>query len=72
MRTDKSEYRSTVIDDNGLTRGRVPSTLLRMMGARPGDDLIFRPANRSKAVMHISRSKMKSGKGRKQTRGKRR
>lgn len=54
---DETEYRAKVIADTGVTRGRVPSPLLRELGARPGDYLIFRLSKRGEAIMRISRSK---------------
>ena len=54
---DETEYRAKVITDTGVTRGRVPSPLLREMGARPGDFMIFRLAETGEAVMRLSRSK---------------
>ena len=37
----KREYLAKVINDRGLTRGRVPTAVLNVMGARSGDSLIF-------------------------------
>lgn len=53
----EAEYRAKVIEDNGLTRGRVPSPLLRVMGARPGDYMVFRLTSSGEAVMRVARSK---------------
>ena len=57
----KDEYRARVTDDTGLTRGRVPCPLLRDIGARPGDRLIFRLDDANKVVMRLSRARKKSG-----------
>jgi hypothetical protein len=54
---DETEYKAKVIADTGVTRGRVPSPLLREMGARPGDYLIFRLSGKGEAIMRLSRSK---------------
>jgi hypothetical protein len=54
---DEAEYRAKVVADNELTRGRVPSPLLKEMGARPGDYMIFHISEKGEAVMRISRSK---------------
>jgi uncharacterized protein (DUF2249 family) len=54
---DETEYRAKVITDTGGTRGRVPSPLLKAMGARPGDFMIFRLSETGEAVMRLSRSK---------------
>jgi hypothetical protein len=54
---DEAEYQAKVIDDNGLTRSRVPCPLLNAMGAQPGDYLIYRLTDKGEAMMRISRSK---------------
>lgn len=54
---DEAEYQAKVTDDGGLTRGKVPSPLLREMGARPGDYMIFRLSDSGKATMRVLRSK---------------
>jgi hypothetical protein len=53
---DEAEYQAKVTDDGGLTRGKVPSPLLRAMGARPGDYMIFRLTSSGEAVMRVARS----------------
>ena len=57
----KEEYRAKVTDDTGLARGRVPCPLLRDMGARPGDQLVFRLDESNKVVMRLSRARKKAG-----------
>jgi hypothetical protein len=59
---DEAEYQAKVIDDDGLRRSKVPSPLLREMGAQAGDYLIYRLTGKGEAMMRISRSK---GAGRK-------
>jgi hypothetical protein len=54
---DEAEYQAKVIDDDGLRRSKVPSPLLREMGARPGDYLIYSLTDKGEAMMHVSRSK---------------
>ncbi|MGB9178047.1 MAG: hypothetical protein WCB68_02280 [Pyrinomonadaceae bacterium] len=64
MRTTiRSEYQAKVINDNGLTRGKVPAPLLRQIGARAGDYMIYRLTGAGKVEMRLSRSK-KSARGR--------
>lgn len=53
----ETRYQAKITDDNGLTRGRVPCPLLKKMGARPGDFMIFRFADSGGAIMRVSRSK---------------
>jgi hypothetical protein len=57
----REEYRAKVTNDTGLIRGRVPCPLLQVIGARPGDYIIFRPDDSGKVVMRLSRAKKKSG-----------
>lgn len=35
-------YQAKVTDDNGITRAKVPSPLLRDLGAKPGQYVVFR------------------------------
>ena len=59
----REEYRARVTDDGGLKRGRVPCPLLRDIGARPGDRLIFCLDDSNKVVMRLSRASKKAAKG---------
>jgi len=61
MKKVKDEYRAKVIDDHGLTRGRIPTPVLNLMGARPGDSVTFRLARSGEAVMRIARARAKHG-----------
>jgi len=63
MKTVKAEYQAKVIDDNGLTRGRVPYPILRLLGARAGDFMIFHLSDKDKATLRVSHSRKRSGKG---------
>lgn len=60
----RDEYQSKVTADTGLTRGRVPAPLLKHIGARPGDRLIFRVEDAGRVAMHLSRGRKKRGKKR--------
>jgi bifunctional DNA-binding transcriptional regulator/antitoxin component of YhaV-PrlF toxin-antitoxin module len=60
----RDEYQSKVTADTGLTRSRVPVPLLQAIGARPGDQLIFRLTDSGKVVMRLSRARKKAAKGR--------
>jgi bifunctional DNA-binding transcriptional regulator/antitoxin component of YhaV-PrlF toxin-antitoxin module len=51
----RDEYQSKVTADTGLTRGRVPAPLLKHIGAKPGDRLIFRVDESGQAVMRLAR-----------------
>ena len=62
MTSPKTEYKSKVTVDTGLTRGRIPCPLLRAIGARPGDYLIFRPVGKNEARVRVSRPGRKPAK----------
>jgi hypothetical protein len=36
------EYQAKLLEDNGVVRGRIPAPLIRDLGGKPGDYLIFR------------------------------
>jgi hypothetical protein len=60
----REEYKAKVTVDTGMARGRVPTPLLKQIGARPGDYLIFRLVSAGEVVMRLSRSRPKLGKER--------
>ncbi|HEX8846011.1 MAG TPA: hypothetical protein VF791_15275 [Pyrinomonadaceae bacterium] len=60
----KTEYRSKVIADAGLTRARVPVPILNMLGARPSDYVAFQVSGAGKVTLRVSRSRKKSKKRR--------
>jgi hypothetical protein len=60
----RDEYQSKVTADTGLTRGRVPAPLLKDMGARPGDRLIFRVDESGQVTVRLARVRKKPSKKR--------
>ncbi len=60
----RDEYQSKVTEDTGLTRGRIPAPLLRHIGAKPGDRLIFRVDEAGKVAVSLARLKKKPAKRR--------
>ncbi|MGA9995262.1 MAG: hypothetical protein WBP93_07610 [Pyrinomonadaceae bacterium] len=58
----KTQYQAKVIDDQGLSRAKVPAPLIRVMGARPADYLIFRLTPAGQVTLHVSRSGKRRGK----------
>ncbi len=60
----RDEYQSKVTQDTGLARGRVPAPLLKDMGARPGDRLIFRVDESGKVAVSLARVRKKPAKKR--------
>lgn len=67
---EPAEYRARIADDSGVIRGKIPSPLVREMGARPGDYMVFRLDSSGKATVSVERSKggtKKSGKAAKKS-----
>ena len=60
----RDEYQSKVTEDTGLARGRVPAPLLKDMGARPSDRLIFRVDESGRVAVRLSRLRKKQVKKR--------
>jgi hypothetical protein len=63
---EPGEYRARIADDSGVIRGKIPSPLVREMGARPGDYMVFSMDSSGGVTVKVSRSKggtKKSGKG---------
>jgi hypothetical protein len=60
----REEYKAKVTVDTGMGRSRVPTPLLKVMGARPSDYLIFRLVSTGEVVMSILRSRAKPSKER--------
>jgi len=55
--SEASEFQARIALDNEMVRGKIPSPLLRQMGARPGDYMTFRLVGTGEAAMRLSRSK---------------
>ena len=70
----RDEYHSKVTVDTGMARARVPTPLLKVMGARVGNYLTFRLASSGEAIMRLSSSRVKpsASSKKKTTSGKRR
>ena len=63
---EPTEYRARLASDAGVIRGKIPSPLVRELGGRPGDYMVFRSEGAGKVTVTVSRSKggaKKSGKG---------
>jgi hypothetical protein len=57
----RDEYHSKVTVDTGMARARVPTPLLKVMGARVGNYLTFRLASSGEAIVRLSPSRVKPG-----------
>lgn len=60
MARNEGEYIARIQDDSGTVRGKIPSPLVREMGARPGDYMIFRMDDSGNVTVRISRTKGRS------------
>ena len=58
------EYRAMVSDEGGVVRGRIPSTLVRDMGANAGDYLVFRSDGAGNVSVRLSRASAASKRAR--------
>lgn len=54
---EAAEYRAKITNDAGIVRGKVPSPLIRELGGRPGDYMVFNYDGASKVAMSISRTR---------------
>jgi hypothetical protein len=54
---EPAEYRAKVTDDAGIFRGKVPSPLIRELGGRPGDYMVFHYDGAGKVSMSIARTR---------------
>ena len=66
---EPAEYKARITDDSGVIRGKIPSPLVRELGGRPGDYVIFSSDGGGKVTVSLSRSRggtkrsVRSGKG---------
>jgi uncharacterized protein (DUF2249 family) len=54
---EPAEYRAKVTDDAGIFRGKVPSPLIRELGGRPGDYMVFQYDGAGRVLMSIARTR---------------
>jgi hypothetical protein len=60
---EAAEYRSLVSDEGGgIIRGRIPSHVVRDLGARSGDYLVFKVDSSGKATVRVERGRSGSKK----------
>lgn len=71
-RRESNEYQARVTDDAGILRGKIPSPLVRELGARAGDYIVFRRDNAGRVTVSLARagrSAASKGAGRKAAKG---
>lgn len=60
MARKDGEYAARIQDDSGTVRGKIPSPLVREMGARPGDYMVFRIDASGNVTVSLSRNRGRS------------
>lgn len=60
-----NEYYAKIADYEGVTRGKIPAPLVRMMGAKAGDYVLFRISSDGKVTLSLVRSRSKAKRKRK-------
>jgi hypothetical protein len=53
--SEANQFQARISLDQEIVRAKVPSPLLRQMGARPGDYVTFHLADSGEAMMRLSR-----------------
>jgi len=53
---EAAEYRAKLTNDAGVIRGKIPSPLVREMGGRPGDYVVFNSDGGGKVIVSLSRA----------------
>jgi hypothetical protein len=54
---EPAEYQAKVTNDSGILRGKIPSPLVRDLGAREGDYIVFRSDAAGRVMVSLSRSR---------------
>lgn len=60
-RREANEYQARVTNDAGILRGKIPSPLVRELGARAGDYIVFRKDAAGRVTVSVSRSRGGAG-----------
>lgn len=63
-RREANEYQARVTDDAGILRGKIPSPLVRELGARAGDYIVFRRDNTGRVTVSLARTRGAASRGR--------
>ena len=70
---EPAEFRAKLTNDAGVVRGKIPSPLVKVLGGRPGDYVVFNSDGGGNVSVSLSRSKgaaKKAAKGGKKKSGK--
>ena len=55
-----NEYYAKIADYEGVIRGKIPAPLIRMMGVKSGEYVVFRIDKKGKVTLSLARSRNKS------------
>jgi hypothetical protein len=53
---EPAQYRAKVTNDSGLVRAKIPSPLIRELGGRPGDYMVFHYDGSPRVSMNVART----------------
>lgn len=54
---EAAEFKAKLTNDAGVIRGKIPSPLVKLLGGRPGDFVVFNSDEAGKVSVSLSRSK---------------
>lgn len=54
---EAAEYRAKLTNDAGVIRGKIPSPLVRSLGGRPGDYVVFNSDSEGKVAVTLARAR---------------
>lgn len=54
---EPAEYKAMISDEGGVIRGRIPSPLVRDIGAKPGDYLVFNHDGAGNVTVKLAKGK---------------
>src|SRR5947207_1496694 len=54
---EPAEYKAMISDEGGVIRGRIPSPLVRDLGAKPGDYLVFDHDGKGNVSVKLAKGK---------------
>jgi len=54
---EAAEYRAKLTNDAGVIRGKIPSPLVKALGGRPGDYVVFNSDGGGSVLVSLSRTR---------------
>ncbi len=62
VKQEAAEYRAKIGNDFGNIRGKIPAPIVRMLGARAGDYIVFKVDTLGNVTANVRRESKKGGK----------